>query len=881
MKKTLYSALLFLSACFFQSNANAQILHSESFDATQFLPTGWASVGTAPDWARSTTFTAPLVGTPHTGAGMARMRNQSNSTAALTEAIATPVFDLTGRGTNVVPVSFWIYRDSLVPANIDSLGVYVNTAANLTGATKIGTVARNRTINVPDTKATNGWYQYTFNIPAAFAGASNYVIFQGTVYGPTATARRIYVDDIEWTEFPPVCAGTPTGGAITSSTTLICNGSGSANLSLTGASSGTGISYQWYTSSTPTGPYALIGSNSTTALTGTLNANQYYYSLVTCAGSGQSSSSDTLLITVNPNPSPVVTISMANDTICRFDTLNLTASGANTYQWSTNANPNLSTSATATDVPLNTTTYTVIGTDALGCPSQPTQQIIVVGRRPIINGFNNSNVTVCAGGSSILTVNATSGVGGGGGGGVTLSYQWNPNVGTTNSVTVAPTSTTLYTVTVVGQYGCTSTDTTTVNVNQNAISPIISVTPDSLNFCQGTTGNTVDLTATANITGATYAWTASAGPPITATTETFTATIGNNTVTYTVTGTDPANGCYSSASATIYVRPVPNVNLVSQNTTVCLNGSAVLFTQVTNTQGTPVNTYTFDWTPASSNTQMITYAPTATGYVYVTVTSPYGCTNNDSLMVTVDNTLTSPNLSLSASSNLLCSDNLSPILLTATTDAVGASYAWTPNFINQNIDTITTNPQNSTNYSVTVTDQNGCTTAASTSVIISPAPVAVFTTTNLPTLEVSFTNNSTNATSYAWDFGDGFTSTQANPVHGYFTSGSFTVTLIAMNADGCDDTTSTTIQAQTTGIDELSTAFILYPNPTNGLLTIQNMNHSSGTIDIYSATGMKVMSTIVSSTETNLDLTDFMRGVYFIQMTNSLGQSNTHRVVKQ
>jgi hypothetical protein len=881
MKKNLYSALLFFSTCLFQSNLNAQVLHTESFDATQFLPTGWASVGTAPDWARSTTFTAPLVGTPHSGAGMARMRNPSNSSAALTEAISTPVFDLTGRGTNIVPVSFWIYRDSLVPANIDSLGVFVNTTASLTGATKIGTVARNRSVNVPDTKASNGWYQYTFNIPSGFAGASNYVIFQGTVYGPTATARRIYLDDVAWTEFPPVCTGTPTGGTITSTSTLFCGGSGSATLTLYGASTGTGISYQWYTSPTPNGPFALIGSNSTTALTGTLNTNQYYYNMVTCAGSGLSASSDTLLITVNPNPLPVVTISMANDTICRFDTLNLTASGAISYQWSTNANPNFSTSAIATDVPLNTTTYTVIGTDALGCPSQPTTQIIVVGRRPNINGFNNSNVTVCAGGSSILTVNATSGVGGGGGGGVTLSYQWNPNAGNTNSVTVSPTSTTLYTVTVVGQYGCSSTDTTTVNVNQNAISPVISITPDSVNFCQGTIGNTVDLSATSNVTGATYTWSASAGPPITATTGTLTANVGNNTVTYTLTGTDPANGCYSSASATIYVRPVPNVNLVSQNTTVCLNGSAVLLTQVTNTQGTPVNTYTFDWNPTATNTQMITYAPTATGYVYVTVTSPYGCTNNDSLMVTIDNTSASPNLTLSASSNLLCSDNLGPVLLTASTDAVGATYAWTPNFINQNIDTITTNPQNSTNYSVTVTDQNGCTTASSTSVVISPAPIAGFTSTNLPTLEVSFMNSSTNATTYAWDFGDGFTSSQANPIHGYFTSGSFTVTLIATNADGCDDTTSATIQAQTTGLDEIVGTFVLYPNPTNGLLIVQNMNHSKGNMVIYSATGTVVLRSVLSSSDTQLDLSHLNRGVYFIQMTNDLGQSSTHRVAKQ
>ncbi|MEZ5067828.1 MAG: PKD domain-containing protein [Bacteroidia bacterium] len=52
----------------------------------------------------------------------------------------------------------------------------------------------------------------------------------------------------------------------------------------------------------------------------------------------------------------------------------------------------------------------------------------------------------------------------------------------------------------------------------------------------------------------------------------------------------------------------------------------------------------------------------------------------------------------------------------------------------------------------------------------------------------NFTNLSTNATSYLWNFGDGSTSTQASPSHTYNTVGSFTVTLITSNASGCKDT---------------------------------------------------------------------------------------------
>lgn len=114
MKKLFLSFVLCCLASIYSDTYFAQIINSESFDANQFLPTGWLSVGTTQNWARSTTFSAPITRGPHTGNGMARMRFPNNGTGtSVTETIASPVFDITGRGTNVVPVSFWIYRDSL------------------------------------------------------------------------------------------------------------------------------------------------------------------------------------------------------------------------------------------------------------------------------------------------------------------------------------------------------------------------------------------------------------------------------------------------------------------------------------------------------------------------------------------------------------------------------------------------------------------------------------------------------------------------------------------------------------------------------------------------------------------------------------------------
>jgi len=51
-------------------------------------------------------------------------------------------------------------------------------------------------------------------------------------------------------------------------------------------------------------------------------------------------------------------------------------------------------------------------------------------------------------------------------------------------------------------------------------------------------------------------------------------------------------------------------------------------------------------------------------------------------------------------------------------------------------------------------------------------------------LEVTFSNYSQNADSYAWDFGDGNVSTEENPVHTYAEEGTYTISLVAKNADG-------------------------------------------------------------------------------------------------
>jgi PKD repeat protein len=88
---------------------------------------------------------------------------------------------------------------------------------------------------------------------------------------------------------------------------------------------------------------------------------------------------------------------------------------------------------------------------------------------------------------------------------------------------------------------------------------------------------------------------------------------------------------------------------------------------------------------------------------------------------------------------------------------------------------------------VIVTDINGCVGACSTVVTILEELAANFSADKLQgcaPFAVAFTNLSTNAVNYLWDFGDGQTSVVTNPVHIYQASGDYTVTLDAFGGTG-------------------------------------------------------------------------------------------------
>jgi gliding motility-associated-like protein len=146
-----------------------------------------------------------------------------------------------------------------------------------------------------------------------------------------------------------------------------------------------------------------------------------------------------------------------------------------------------------------------------------------------------------------------------------------------------------------------------------------------------------------------------------------------------------------------------------------------------------------------------------------------------------------------------------------TVNGNGISYTWTVNngviTNGQGNDTILVSWGGTSGYVYVVANsQSGCPSLPdSCFVTVSPAPIAAFTDTAGPQANpiYTFIDNSTGATTWFWNFGDGNTSNLQNPNHQFPGPGTYTVTLIVTNAAGCTDTITTQITV---------TEFIIIPN---------------------------------------------------------------------
>ena len=262
------------------------------------------------------------------------------------------------------------------------------------------------------------------------------------------------------------------------------------------------------------------------------------------------------------------------------------------------------------------------------------------------------------------------------------SYSWS-NGATGESITVKPSTTTIYTVTVTSGAGCSSTDDVTVTVYDN---PVANAGSDTA-ICYGLS---TELNATG---GSTYKWnTGEEGSSITVTPQLQTV--------YTVTVSNE-NGCTDTDQVTVNVHQLPDAD-AGDSVSVCYGTPATL-----NASGGSE----YVWNNGETSSE-ITVNPEETGIYYVTVSSAEGCTAIDSVVVTVNSL---PNASAGENDSVCYGDETQ---LTATG---GTSYSWSTG---DETDIITVSPEATTTYFVTVSDDNSCTAVDTVSVTVNSLPLA-------------------------------------------------------------------------------------------------------------------------------------------------------------
>jgi PKD repeat protein len=128
------------------------------------------------------------------------------------------------------------------------------------------------------------------------------------------------------------------------------------------------------------------------------------------------------------------------------------------------------------------------------------------------------------------------------------------------------------------------------------------------------------------------------------------------------------------------------------------------------------------------------------------------------------------------------------------------------------------------------------------------------------------------ATTYAWNFGDGFTSADKNPTHTYAAAGTYTVSLIAVNNCG-SDSMKTTVTVTAVGINNTVNAknVMVYPNPNNGKFNVdfQLDLRDNVTVKIVNLNGQTVYSNNIGNTSAenlSIDLSELAAGVYTLKV---------------
>ncbi|MCB0381281.1 MAG: gliding motility-associated C-terminal domain-containing protein, partial [Flavobacteriales bacterium] len=330
------------------------------------------------------------------------------------------------------------------------------------------------------------------------------------------------------------------------------------------------------------------------------------------------------------------------------------------------------------------------------------------------------------------------------------SYEWLPSGETTPNITVAPSTTTTYTLIVSGVCGAKQTLTQTIVVN-----PLPTVQINSSNPISVCNGSSVNLTASG---ASTYVWNTGA----TSTTIAVQPTVDS---TFTVIGTTAA-GCKDTTAALVQVLTKPTATISA------LNGDSVCIGNSTTLSASGGGTYLWD---NSSTLDSLVVSPTV-NTTYSVIVDVAGCKDTASIPITVNSL---PIIGFSGDS-VVCLGETTTIFASG-----GNSYNWNNGVAN---DSIVITPLADSTYSVTVTDAKNCVNNASINVQVNNLPIPIISGSSLICNGSSTTLTASGGTSYSWNNGASTPSISVSP------AADSTYLVTVTDGNNCSDTTSTTVQ---------------------------------------------------------------------------------------
>ncbi|MBI1182659.1 PKD domain-containing protein [bacterium] len=456
-------------------------------------------------------------------------------------------------------------------------------------------------------------------------------------------------------------------------------------------------------------------------------------------------------------------------------------------------------------------------TDSFGCEGKDKMEVFLR-PSPVIDF--GSDKEVCEGDTITLDPNFNE---------PNSTYKWSTNE-STNTIEVTQSGS--YSVEVTSAYGCSDRDTVSYTFHGKPMSGM----PPMMQVCDGMTAT---LDAGKHGPNTKYFWSNNA----------ITQKINVGTAgTYKVLITD-SFGCMNTDSVMLKVRNLPKVNL-GADIKFCKGNTAKL------DAGFDDGYTQYNWSTGDSIKSIIVKE---SGTYEVTVTDSFGCQNSDQMEVTVFDL---PRFEWNGDT-AVC--NGKKITLDPGNHE---TYKWNTGDKSR---TIEAGPGS---YSVIISNIFGCENEDTITVDEIPTPKADFSYTDNGQT-ITFSNKSSDANSYKWDFGDGSNSNDESPEHWYKTAGSYTVVLKSTNECG-DDQSSQTIEVSPSAVAYLNENNTqLYPNPAHGSIFIEiaaNTQQVAITVSDISGKNITVDTRLNSNNTWQVNLPQNLKaGLYFCTIKTEKG----------